>query len=388
MKILCSWCNIEKEKKEFTASSLGNLSQGKKAYCFDCKSKYQNEIDKFTEKQTIMRQFSEKHFKLKNNKIEFEKYLVRAMNIQLERMKEIDYESYKSALKLKEDAIKNTDKKRCEKRKLKRKTDEEYKKHLNNLAKKRYIEKGLGEKRKLSKKLWAQKNKEKVNELSKKWKIENPEKYKLKLKKDRAKQLGLSSVEEYEQYLLNNKIERENKKIEKQKEKEKIREEKRLKRIKDAEYRKLNAKKLKEEYRKKQNLMYKEKRKIDKQYQIMDTLRCRTRKILKIQSANKTTNMAKLIGCSGKELADRFISMGYDSNTCHIDHIIPMSMFDLTIPEHQYVACHYLNLQPLNITDNLIKSDSLIDNWEDKIKEICLAVGIDSDSIIRHISNK
>lgn len=260
--------------------------------------------------------------------------------------------------------------------------DSERKDGYKNICKeckyKKYDKKRIDtEKRKIQKKEHYKNNKEKYLKYGYLWKNQNKEKYNKRRVEINALKKGFNSIEEYEQYLLNNKIERENKKIEKQKEKEKIREIKRQEKIR-----------LKELKRIADNEKRKEQRKVDLQYKLTDNLRARTRKILRIQSANKTTNMAKLIGCSGKELAERFISMGYDSNTCHIDHIIPMSVFDLTIPEHQYVACHYLNLQPLNITENLIKHDSLIDNWQDKIKEICLAVGINSDSIIKHISNK
>jgi len=240
-------------------------------------------------------------------------------------------------------------------------------------------------KRKEQKKEWAKNNKEKFLKYNYEWKKNNKE-YKLKQadrnREYRAKKLGFNTIEEYENYLLNKKLEAEKKR----KEKEIIREEKRKQREIERQYRIDNAEKIKEERRIKTNQDRKAQRKIDKQYQIMDNLRARTRKILKIQSAKKTTNMAKLIGCSGKELSDRFLSMGYDSNTCHIDHIIPISLFDLTLSEHQHVACHYLNLQPLKIKDNLIKHDSLIDNWQDKIKEICNHLNIDHASIIEHVN--
>jgi len=43
----------------------------------------------------------------------------------------------------------------------------------------------------------------------------------------------------------------------------------------------------------------------------------------------------------------------------HIDHIRPISSFDLLDPEQQRAAFSYKNLQPLWASENLAKSDKV-----------------------------
>ena len=44
----------------------------------------------------------------------------------------------------------------------------------------------------------------------------------------------------------------------------------------------------------------------------------------------------------------------------HVDHIIPLTSFDLRIPEQQKLCFHYSNLQPLWALENLVKHDKVL----------------------------
>jgi len=71
------------------------------------------------------------------------------------------------------------------------------------------------------------------------------------------------------------------------------------------------------------------------------------------------------LGCSVSELKQHLESKfqfnmtwaNYGFYGWHIDHIKPLSSFDLSDPEQFKQACHYTNLQPLWATDNLRKGN-------------------------------
>jgi len=45
----------------------------------------------------------------------------------------------------------------------------------------------------------------------------------------------------------------------------------------------------------------------------------------------------------------------YGKHTWHIDHIIPISSFDLNDPNQVAIAFHYTNLQPMWAKENISK---------------------------------
>ena len=92
-------------------------------------------------------------------------------------------------------------------------------------------------------------------------------------------------------------------------------------------------------------------------------LRNRLRKAIK--TGARAGSAVQDLGCSILELRcyleNKFCSgMSWTNwGAWHIDHIIPLSSFDLTDREQFLRACHYTNLQPLWAVDNLKKHNKI-----------------------------
>lgn len=74
-----------------------------------------------------------------------------------------------------------------------------------------------------------------------------------------------------------------------------------------------------------------------------------------------------MLGCSKQELVEHLESQfqdgmsweNYGLHGWHIDHIIPVSSFDISEPNQLKKCFHFSNLQPLWAIDNLRKSNKL-----------------------------
>lgn len=118
----------------------------------------------------------------------------------------------------------------------------------------------------------------------------------------------------------------------------------------------------------KKNEYHRKKLKTDVQYKLSHNLRCRLYKFL--NHKRKAGSAVKDLGCNINELKtyleSKFLpGMSWDNHGqygWHIDHIKPLSSFDLSDRDQFLQACHYTNLQPLWWQDNLTKSDKLIVN--------------------------
>lgn len=83
----------------------------------------------------------------------------------------------------------------------------------------------------------------------------------------------------------------------------------------------------------------------------------------------------EILGCSFEDFKNYIESKMTDEMTwknIHIDHIKPISLFNLNIEQEFMDCCHYSNLQPLHAKDNLFKRYKWNDNdekfWNENIK--------------------
>jgi len=97
------------------------------------------------------------------------------------------------------------------------------------------------------------------------------------------------------------------------------------------------------------------------QYKLKTNLRRRLRRML--EGKYKRGSAVKDLGCSIEDLKRHLESqfqpgMSWENyGEWHIDHIKPLSKFDLTDLIELQKACNYTNLQPLWAVDNIKKSD-------------------------------
>jgi len=126
---------------------------------------------------------------------------------------------------------------------------------------------------------------------------------------------------------------------------------------KNKEWPKLN----KERYLKNDREYRKRVRKERIDIRLIESVRTRTGKAFKSKKINKNNHTLELLGCSQqyykKYITDK-LKPGMTTDNYglwHIDHIIPLSSFDLTKKDEQLKAFHYQNTQPLWAKENLSK---------------------------------
>lgn len=91
----------------------------------------------------------------------------------------------------------------------------------------------------------------------------------------------------------------------------------------------------------------------------------RTRLLMALKGNTRTGSAVRDLGCSMEEFKTRLksqfkLGMNWENyGKWHIDHILPLSKFDLSKEKERLVAFHYSNLQPLWAEDNNRKSNRI-----------------------------
>ena len=108
------------------------------------------------------------------------------------------------------------------------------------------------------------------------------------------------------------------------------------------------------------NGYYKNKRKTDPNFAMLVTMREMVCRMVR-NGACKSKRSIYYIGCTAKELR-RYIEsqfkegMSWDNRSeWHIDHIIPLSAFDMQNQQHLLLCCHWATLRPLWRFENISK---------------------------------
>lgn len=103
----------------------------------------------------------------------------------------------------------------------------------------------------------------------------------------------------------------------------------------------------------------------DLQYRLTKSLRGRLSHAIK--GKIKGGSAVRDLGCTIEELIihlEKQFQSGmtwenWNYGGWHIDHIVPLSYFDLTNQEQVKIACHYTNLQPMWALENIKKSNKI-----------------------------
>lgn len=134
------------------------------------------------------------------------------------------------------------------------------------------------------------------------------------------------------------------------------------------EYMREYMKEYRKGYKQIRNARERERKLTDPLYKLTCRIRSNIHSYIKRTGAKKTCSSSELLGCTHEEFKEYFESkftegMSWDifcnSDSIHIDHIIPVDAFDLSIESELRKCYHYSNLQPLWKVDNLTKSNRI-----------------------------
>lgn len=230
---------------------------------------------------------------------------------------------------------------------------EQQNKHKNSKQRKKYEREYRG------------KNKEHIAEIGRIYRENNTEK-----EKDRKRKWREENIEKEKEYYANRKEVRQKYNIKyREKNKDLI-----------AAYSKAYREKNRNEISKKLLEYHHNRYNYDPNYRIIKLLRGRINKFLFENNSHKNKKSEELIGCDWETAIKYLIGIGYKEGK-HLDHIIPLSAFDVDNIEHRKIMFYYKNLQPLSPSENLRKGNRLPVNYNDILTCICCELLIDEEKI-------
>jgi hypothetical protein len=205
----------------------------------------------------------------------------------------------------------------------------------------------------VKRKEYYQDNKDEVLEQSKKYYQDNNEIIKKSVKEYQEENKEVIKVKKKQYYQDNKERFKDRNKKYQEKNKSKIK----IQRKEYYEDNKQEIGKIKKEYDKRR---YKK----DPKYRLYKNLRRRIQNSLKSQSVKKCNKSIKLLGCT-IDFYKNYIEKQFDENMSWenqgsywvIDHIVPISSFDLTQESQQLLAFNWFNTRPLERIKNIEKGD-------------------------------
>ena len=212
-------------------------------------------------------------------------------------------------------------------------------------------------------KRWAEQNREHRLEYYRQWREQNKEHVLEQKKQYREQNKEKISQAQKDYYQKNKQAIREKSRLDYQENREKHLQRVRKYREDNYEYVQQQAKEYRQRNKHKSNQYQRDRYHSDLQFKMATLLRRRLEKAINKQQ--KTGSAVHDLGCTIPELIQHIEQqftegMSWDnwSHTgWHLDHIKPLSLFDLTDPEQYKQAAHYTNLQPLWAHDNLSKGN-------------------------------
>lgn len=127
-------------------------------------------------------------------------------------------------------------------------------------------------------------------------------------------------------------------------------------------------KEYRQNYKSRKHEQRKERRNSDPVFNLVNRVRCRIWKFLTLSNITKKNKTFEIVGCTPeflKEYLEKQFKDGMsweNRHLFHIDHIIPLS--SAKTEKEIYKLCHYTNLQPLWVDENLKKSNKIVEPFK------------------------